>query len=191
VSKFKRDIRHIFGQDNVVAGALSRVESVTVPPSYDELAASLDSDELRTHLRSTIALRLQKHRFPAPQYLFTVTYLPGILVGKFMYHSGIKCSSPSTISHTGKSNNQATRTAFRVARLTEGLPNLGTGLLGLPLLQSHSPHCYSSGRIHTTGSPFSSCLYRPRWASSAVSSLYVLPYRSRPLHALARNHPHP
>jgi cleavage and polyadenylation specificity factor subunit 1 len=65
VSQFTTDIRHISGQDNVVANALSRVESVTAPPSYDELAASQDSDdELRTLLGSTTALRLEKQPIP-------------------------------------------------------------------------------------------------------------------------------
>jgi cleavage and polyadenylation specificity factor subunit 1 len=44
VAQFTTDIRHISGQANVVADALSRVESVTAPPSYDGLAASQDSD---------------------------------------------------------------------------------------------------------------------------------------------------
>jgi hypothetical protein len=45
VFQFTTDIRHITGQDNVVADTLSRVESVTAPPSYNELAASQDSDD--------------------------------------------------------------------------------------------------------------------------------------------------
>jgi cleavage and polyadenylation specificity factor subunit 1 len=40
IAQFTTDIRHISGQDNVVADALSRVESVTSPPSHDILAAS-------------------------------------------------------------------------------------------------------------------------------------------------------
>jgi cleavage and polyadenylation specificity factor subunit 1 len=40
IAQFTTDIRHISGQDNVVADALSRVESVTAPPSYETLAAS-------------------------------------------------------------------------------------------------------------------------------------------------------
>jgi hypothetical protein len=59
VAQFTTDIRHISGQGNVFADALSRVESVTVPPSYDALAASQDGNgELRTLLGSTTALRL-------------------------------------------------------------------------------------------------------------------------------------
>jgi cleavage and polyadenylation specificity factor subunit 1 len=51
VAQFTTDIRHISGQDNIVADALSRVESVNAPPSYDALAASQDGgDELRTLL---------------------------------------------------------------------------------------------------------------------------------------------
>jgi hypothetical protein len=55
------DSRHISGQD--VADALSRVESVTEPPSYDTLAA-LQDDELRTLLGSTTALQLEKLPIP-------------------------------------------------------------------------------------------------------------------------------
>jgi cleavage and polyadenylation specificity factor subunit 1 len=59
------DIRHISGQDNVVADTLSRVESVTAPPSYGALAASQDSDdELQTLLGSTTALQLEKLPIP-------------------------------------------------------------------------------------------------------------------------------
>jgi hypothetical protein len=55
------DVRYISGQDNVVADALSRVESVIAPPSYDALVASKDSDdELGTLLGSTTAQRLEK-----------------------------------------------------------------------------------------------------------------------------------
>jgi cleavage and polyadenylation specificity factor subunit 1 len=51
VAQFTTDIRHISGQDIVVDGALSRVESVTAPPSYNALAASQDGDdELRALL---------------------------------------------------------------------------------------------------------------------------------------------
>jgi hypothetical protein len=51
--------RHMSGQD-VVADALSRVESVTAPPSYDTLAALQDGDdELQTLLGSTTALQLE------------------------------------------------------------------------------------------------------------------------------------
>jgi cleavage and polyadenylation specificity factor subunit 1 len=65
VAQFTTHIRYICGQDNVVADTISRVESVTVPPSYDALAASQDyDDELRTLLGSTTALRLEKLPIP-------------------------------------------------------------------------------------------------------------------------------
>jgi cleavage and polyadenylation specificity factor subunit 1 len=65
VAQFTTDIRHISGQDNVFIDALSHVESVTAPPSYDALAASEDSDdELRTLLGSTTALRLEELPIP-------------------------------------------------------------------------------------------------------------------------------
>jgi hypothetical protein len=49
----------------VVADTLSRVESITAPPSYDAIAASQDSDdELRALLASNTALQLEKHLIP-------------------------------------------------------------------------------------------------------------------------------
>jgi hypothetical protein len=65
VAQFTTDIRHISGQGNVVSDALSRVESINAPPSYDALAASQNSDdEVRTLLGSTTALRLEKLPIP-------------------------------------------------------------------------------------------------------------------------------
>jgi hypothetical protein len=45
VAQFRTDIRHISGQDNVFANALSCIESVTAPSSYDALAISQDGDD--------------------------------------------------------------------------------------------------------------------------------------------------
>jgi cleavage and polyadenylation specificity factor subunit 1 len=38
IAQFTIGVRHISGLDNVVADALSRVESITTPPSHDALA---------------------------------------------------------------------------------------------------------------------------------------------------------
>jgi hypothetical protein len=66
LAQFTTDIKHISGQDNVIADALSLVESVTAPPSYDALAASKDGDdELRTLHGSTNVLRLEKLSVPS------------------------------------------------------------------------------------------------------------------------------
>jgi cleavage and polyadenylation specificity factor subunit 1 len=65
IARFTNDILHISGEDNVVADTLSRVESVTAPPSHDALAASQDADnELRTLLASNTALRLERQQIP-------------------------------------------------------------------------------------------------------------------------------
>jgi hypothetical protein len=45
IAQFTTDIRHISVQDNVVADALSRVESVTAPTSHEALAAAQNSDD--------------------------------------------------------------------------------------------------------------------------------------------------
>jgi cleavage and polyadenylation specificity factor subunit 1 len=64
VAQFTTDIRHILGQD-VIADALSHVESVTAPPSYNALATAQEGNiELRTLLGSATAPRLEK--LPVP-----------------------------------------------------------------------------------------------------------------------------
>jgi cleavage and polyadenylation specificity factor subunit 1 len=63
VAQFTTDVRHISGQDNEVADAPSRVESITAAPSPDALAASQEGDgELRALLASDTALRLEKQQ---------------------------------------------------------------------------------------------------------------------------------
>jgi hypothetical protein len=64
-AQFTTDVRQISGQNNVVADALSRVESITAPPSHDALAESQErDDELRALLASDTALLLEKHQIP-------------------------------------------------------------------------------------------------------------------------------
>jgi hypothetical protein len=58
------------------------------------------------------------------------------------------------------------------------------------MLQSLLRHFYSIGRFHTITSPFSSRQHGSRWTSSNVSRLHKLPHCSRPLHTMARSHPH-
>jgi hypothetical protein len=65
VAQFTTAVRHISGQDNVVAYALSRVESITAAPSPDALAASQEDDgELRVLLALDTALQLEKQQIP-------------------------------------------------------------------------------------------------------------------------------
>jgi hypothetical protein len=82
VAQFTTDIRHISGQDNDVADAFCRVESITAPQSNDALATSQDGDdELQTLLRSTAALRLDKLPIPGTTvsiYCFDVSSSPPV-----------------------------------------------------------------------------------------------------------------
>ena len=65
ISQFTTDIRHIIGQENVVTGALSRVETITAPVTHDVLAAAQEADEeLRTLLAGNTALQLVKIPIP-------------------------------------------------------------------------------------------------------------------------------
>jgi hypothetical protein len=70
-AQFTTDIRDISGKDNIIAKALSRVDSVTAPSSYDALAVSQDGDdELRTLLGPTTALLLEKLPIPGTTFSF-------------------------------------------------------------------------------------------------------------------------
>ena len=69
ISQFSTDIRHVKGNDNSVADALSRIEidSITSPPTLDfkKLAEEQQQDEdLRTLLQSDTSLKLENHYFP-------------------------------------------------------------------------------------------------------------------------------
>jgi cleavage and polyadenylation specificity factor subunit 1 len=65
ISQFTTDIRHISGQDNVVADALSCIESISAPVTHDALAAyQANDDEFRTLLVANTALRLEKPCIP-------------------------------------------------------------------------------------------------------------------------------
>ena len=65
ISQFTTDIRHISGQENIVADTLSRIESITSAVSPEALAAAQDEDkELPTLLTGTTSLRLQKLHVP-------------------------------------------------------------------------------------------------------------------------------
>jgi cleavage and polyadenylation specificity factor subunit 1 len=65
IAQFTADVRHISGENNVVADTLFRVESVATTPSYDTMAAAQETDEeLRKLLTSNTALQLDKHFIP-------------------------------------------------------------------------------------------------------------------------------
>jgi cleavage and polyadenylation specificity factor subunit 1 len=75
IAQFPTDIRHISGQD-VVADALSRVESITVPLSHDAMTTSQESnDELRTLLATDTALRLEKQQIPGTTRLHLLRHV--------------------------------------------------------------------------------------------------------------------
>lgn len=65
ISQFSTDIQHISGKDNVVADALSRVETVDNSINFEELAKSQAQDEeLQNTLKTESSLQLRKISLP-------------------------------------------------------------------------------------------------------------------------------
>jgi cleavage and polyadenylation specificity factor subunit 1 len=65
ISQFTTDIRHISGQDNIVADALSRVETIAAPVTHDMLATAQHNDEeLQKLLSSATSLKITKFAVP-------------------------------------------------------------------------------------------------------------------------------
>ena len=65
ISQFTTDIRHISGQDNIVADTLSRVETITAPVTHAMLAtAQQDDEELQKLLATPTALKMTKFAVP-------------------------------------------------------------------------------------------------------------------------------
>jgi hypothetical protein len=76
ISQFTTDIRQTSGQENIVAGTLSRVEAINVPVTQDALAAAQAEDEvLQRPLVSSTALQLKKIPIPVPTSSCTATHL--------------------------------------------------------------------------------------------------------------------
>ena len=65
IGQFSTDFRHVSGQDSVVADALSRANSVTIPLDYHALASSQDQDaDLQDILTNVSALQLEQIHIP-------------------------------------------------------------------------------------------------------------------------------
>lgn len=67
ISEFTNDIRHISGQNNVTADALSRIEAVTVPSpiDYEQIASEqINDSELQRLLCSHTGLKLELRQTP-------------------------------------------------------------------------------------------------------------------------------
>ena len=65
ISQFTTDIRHISGEDNIVADALSRIDELESTVNYEALAASQRNDEeLQSYRENNFALQLRLIHIP-------------------------------------------------------------------------------------------------------------------------------
>lgn len=74
VGQFTTDIRHVSGDENVIADALSRIEGLQSPMDYTALAVSQENDEeLKKYLQQESGLQLKKIEIPGTGTRYTVT----------------------------------------------------------------------------------------------------------------------
>lgn len=103
ISQFTTDIRHISGQDNVVADTLSRVEELEAPVCLETLSKSQASDtELAKLLQDGSSLRLEKVTLPESRtslYCDVSTPTPRPFVTKFFRRKVF--DSLHSLSHPG------------------------------------------------------------------------------------------
>jgi cleavage and polyadenylation specificity factor subunit 1 len=114
ISQFTTDIRHISGQDNIVADTLSRVKVITDTVIHEALATAQENDdELSSLLVSNTALQLQKLPIPGTSLeLFCDTssgkprpYIPSPLRQQVFHslhslsHPGIKATAKLVSQH--------------------------------------------------------------------------------------------
>ena len=65
IGQFTTDIRHVKGDENVVADTLSRIDEITTPMDYQALARSQMGDaECEEHIKRASALRLERIEIP-------------------------------------------------------------------------------------------------------------------------------
>ena len=65
ISQFTTDIRHISGEDNIVADALSRIDELESTLNYEAFAASQqDDEELQSYRENNSALQLRLIHIP-------------------------------------------------------------------------------------------------------------------------------
>lgn len=65
IGQFTTDIRHVSGENNVVADALSRIEELDSPLNYESLAASQEADaELKSLMEKSATLRFKAVKLP-------------------------------------------------------------------------------------------------------------------------------
>jgi hypothetical protein len=149
VFQFTTDIRHTSGQDNVVTDNLSRVESVTAPPSEDALAASQDSNDNFEHSwgQQPPCGSRNYHSPVCSHYLLRHVNREISAVRSGASTAPSDPVRPRSVATRHQSNSEADRTAIRVARPAEGLPHPGTCLPFLPALQSLPPHSHPTWRL--------------------------------------------
>jgi hypothetical protein len=172
ISQFTTDIRHISGQDNIVAYALSRVETITAPVTHDALAAAQDDDDELRALLVTHPYSSRHSSSLVPMSSCIVTLLLVNHVDTSHLPSAVRYSIPCIPSATpNQGNGKARLPTLRVASHAKRLPHLDPSLSTLPSLQSISPHHHSSWRLPPPSCPLTTYSHRPALSPTVLGRI--------------------
>jgi len=150
ISQFTTGIRHISGQDNLVADYLSRVETIYTSISPEVLAEAQATDAEHTALlQGTTALRLEKIQIPGSVVVLhchTPTGRPRPYVPETLRRKVF--DSPRSRPPRNKGKHKIHSSAIRVVGRA-GLPRQGTSIPVLPAVEDIQAHHHTTGRLRS------------------------------------------
>ena len=161
IGQFSTDFRHVSGQDNVVADALPKANSVTTPLDYHSLVSSQDQDaELQNILKNGSVFRLERIHIPGTDVnLYSDTSTPQprqFITTPFRYRV---FDTLHGLSHPG-ANATVTLVSQRVvAGSGERLPRMDTRVYTLPTIQGNAAREGPSREFQPPVGTFLSCAY--------------------------------
>jgi cleavage and polyadenylation specificity factor subunit 1 len=171
ISQFTTDIRHISGQDNVVADALSRVEAVCASVSPEALAeAQAEDAELAALLQGNTALRLEKIQVPGAGVALhcgTSTtkprpYVPEALRWKVF-------DSLHGLGHLGtRATAKLISQRYIWPGMQKGMPHLGTSMPILPAVEGNQTYHHTPGKLRPAYIPLPASTHRHKITSDTA-----------------------
>ena len=196
ISQFTFTIRHVHGVDNVVADALSRIESNALlngqPPKVDftAIAEAQTTDPQIHSLQSSPTSTLVVEAVPLtnstlPLYCDTSMGTQRPIV-PLAWHR-IVFDSLHSLSHPGirAMYSETYHLPFCLAGYQCRCPSLDSHMYPMSTCEDQQTHYCSTFLISHPQHPLRCCPHRPCWTTSILSGLFLPPYLCGSIHPLA------